>query len=419
MSEKQRECEQGPRGWVLIIFLIIFPIMAAPLWAQTRGTGVVTGRLVNGTTATSAGAGLEIDVIGLAGGMSVLKSSATDESGRFEIDGLPTDGPILIRANYGMVNYHGRVAFDANGKATVEVKVYETTTETRGLRLENVRFGFQLEGDHLRELERYSFVNETRPKMSYMNMDGNFRFSKPDGLHEIPGLSVTGPGSTMPLVQSPLESPDGKSYYSRYGLRPGTTTFDVDMVIPYHDRAYEYRKTFYHDVESYQIGVIPKDLIVSGEGLERIEVNEEQNFAIYSSGPIAAGSEIVWNFEGGTPLPASSNTGSGGSSIRPMATAVGQRTLLLGPLVLLCFIVVLWFAYSRVLPVVGSKQDPYLRQLKKRRDRLVTLAATLDHRHDRHLLERPEYTQLRERAKGQLRRISHLVAKRNREARDR
>ena len=399
--------------------LFILLMAASQLLAQTQGAGVVAGRLVNGTTHTSVGAGIEIDVIGLAGGMSVLKSSATDSSGRFEIDGLPTDGPIMIRANYEMVNYHGRVTFDSGGKATLEIEVYETTTDAEGLRLENVRFGFQLEGDHLRELERYSFVNETRPKMSFMDMDGNFRFSKPHGLHEIPGLSVTGPGSTMPLVQSPLESPDGKSYYSRYALRPGTTTFDVDMVLPYHDRAYEYRKTFYHAVDSYQIGVIPKDVTVSGTGLERIEVNEAQNFVIYSGGPVAAGEEVAWNFEGGTPLPAPSSSSGGGSGIQPMATAVGQRTLLLGPLLLLCFISVLWFAYARILPVAGSKQDPYLRQLKRRRDRLVTLAATLDHRHDRQLLERREYVPMRERAKSQLRKISHLLEKRNREVRGR
>lgn len=57
------------------------------------------GKLVNGTDPSVTPSEVDIDVIGLGGGMSVLKSTVSDSAGKFRVDGLPTDQPIMIRAN--------------------------------------------------------------------------------------------------------------------------------------------------------------------------------------------------------------------------------------------------------------------------------------------------------------------------------
>ncbi len=104
----------------------------------------------------------------------------------------------------------------------------------------------------------------------------------------------------MPLIQAPLESPDGQSYYSLYPLKPGVTSFEVQQVLPYSNHAYAYRKKFYVDVDSMDIVVMPKDMVLSGQGLTRISTDEKQNFSIYRSAPIKAGTEVTWTFSGGT-----------------------------------------------------------------------------------------------------------------------
>ena len=392
-----------------VFLLIVLMRCAVPaLWAQ--GSGVVEGRVVNGTDARIAAAGVDLDVIGLGGGMTVLKSAVTDPSGRFRIEGLPTGPPLMIRANYQSVNYHSRFSLDASGKASVEVEVFEATTSMKDIRVEGVRLGFQLDGDHLRAVETYSFVNETKPKKTFSSNRGSFRFTKPAGIAEPPRLSAQGPGAPMPLTQTPLESADGQSYYSLYALRPGTTTFELDYVLPYHDRTYTYRKNFYQDVDFFQIGVIPQDVAVTGEGLKRIQVDVAKNFAVYTGGPLKAGSEMAVTFAGGTPTAAGeSSEGSAEPRIRPMPTSVGRYTPIVGPLLLMVFIVVLWYAYNNI-PAKQPK-DSRTRELRQKHEQLLQFVASLDQKYENKEMERREYHRLRAHAKSQLRRISLLLGK--------
>jgi hypothetical protein len=317
----------------------------------------------------------------------------------------------MIRASYESVNYHGRVSFDSAGKAKVQIEVFEPTTSMQGIRLEGIRLAFQLTGDHLRTLESHTFRNETKPPRTYMNMDGNFRFSKTPGIPEPPKLSVTGPGSAMPLVQSPLESADGQSYYSLYALRPGVTSFEVEQNLHYESGKYTYRKKFYHDVDSLQIGVIPQDMELEGEGLTKVQTDSQRNFAVYSSGPVKAGTELVWTLSGGTPVAPARQTSAGGESrIEPMATSVGRNALVIGPLLLMGFVVVLWYAFNRIQTNPGV-EDSRFGQLKERREQLLNYLANLDGRHEAQSIDRREYLRLREAGKRQLRRVAMLLGK--------
>ena len=327
---KTKSCTALPglwsaRGKGILLAVLACGILAVPVHAQ-QGRGIIEGRVVNGTNAAKIPAGVQIDLVGLGGGMSVLKSSASDAAGKFRFEGLATDSPMMVRADYRSVNYHSRVNFDASGKAQVEVEVFEPTTSSRGLTLDGLQMAFQLTGDQLRCLESYSFRNETKPAQTYMNPDGNFRFSKAPGIVEPPRLDVSSPGSSMPLTQLPLESPDGQSYYSLHPLRPGVTTFQVEQALPYKDRTYTLRKKFYHDVESFQFGVIPQDVKVEGQGLVRVQANTDRNFAVYSGGPVRAGTEVVWTFSGGTPTapgPAETETASAGGGRRSCLWGTG------------------------------------------------------------------------------------------------
>ena len=379
--------------------------------ARAQGSGVVEGKLVNGTDPRIVGSGVDLEIIRLGGGMTALKFGKTDSEGRFRIEGLPTDAPLLVRANYKSVNYHGKVDFGSSSQAKVEIEIYETTTSMKGIRIEDVRLGFKLEAEHLASLETCSFINETNPKKTFMSMEGNFRFSKAPGLESPPQMTVTGPGAAMPLKQPPLESADGQSYYSLYPLRPGKTRFELEQSLPYHDRSYTYRKKFYHDTPAYQIGVIPRDMEVKGDGLQRFHVDEKMNFAFYSGDPVKAGTEVAWVFAGGTPVPADAADDPGESRIKPFPTEIGQRVLWIAPLLLMALIGVLWYAFNNLPAKVSKSQDPRIKELRDTRDRLLNLIASLDHRYEARALERTKYVRLRGQAKSQLRRIALLLGK--------
>ena len=148
--------------------------------------------------------------------------------------------------------------------------------------------------------------------------------SKAPGILEPPNLRVTAPGSSMPVVQSALESADGKSYYSLYPLRPGTTTFEVQQLLPYASKRYTFVKRFYQDIAKLDVGVIPQDMAVSGTGLTKVQTDSQKNFSVYSSAPVKGGTDVVWEFSGGTPVPEAEPAAAEGELARQETISCGK-----------------------------------------------------------------------------------------------
>lgn len=381
-----------------------------------QGQGVVDGRIINATDPAHAPARVPVDVIGLAGGMSVLKSAATDAAGRFHIDGLPASGPLLIRATYGGVTYYGQTGMDGSTRAPIEIQVYEPTTSWQGITAEPPQIAAKLTTGGLRIDESYTFKNETKPLRSLMIAEGNFRFSKAPGISQPPDLSISGSAVSMPVNQPPLESADGQSYYSLYPLRPGNTTFNIAQLVPYQNGSYTYRKKFYRDLDSALIGVMPREMKLSGEGVAKVQEDEAQNFTVYSVGPIKAGTEVAWTFSGGapvveTPAPEAASAPADDVGIRPMSTLVGQNAMMIAPLLFASLLIVLGYAYRRSLIAPGNSQEVRLRELKTRREQLLNYIAGLDETYERQAVDGRDYARLRAQAKRHLRRIAMLLSK--------
>jgi hypothetical protein len=136
----------------------------------------------------------------------------------------------------------------------------------------------------------------------------------------------------MPLVQSLLDSPDGKSYYTLYPLRPGITSIEVKELLPYANGNYKYVTRFYHDIPELKIGITPSALVVSGNGLSYIETDAQNDFAIYTSSPIKEGAELAWTFQ---------------NSVQTVPSDIERNAMIIGSLLLLGFVLALWHAFNR------------------------------------------------------------------------
>ena len=391
----------------LQILLLLFLTMPV---AYAQQKGIVEGRVVNGTDPSIIVRSVELDIVELGAGMRILKTTATDSSGRFRVEGLPEGGRLMLRVNYKDVNYHRQFSLGPGGKATIDIDVYESTTSMKDIEVEDMKMAFQLSGSQVISLEAVTFNNKTKPPRTFLNPEGNLRFSKAQGIEEPPRVRVTAPGSSMPVVQAPLESPDGQTYYSLYPLKPGTTSFEVQQALPYSNHTYVYKKKFYLDAPEMNIGVMPSDMILSGQGLSRTSTNAQQNFSVYRSAPVKAGTEVTWTFSGGTASaePQSAQE-SGGSSIGAKPDAVSRNALVVGPLLLLGFILVLWYAFNRGQKDPQKSPGQRNRELKERREQLLKSIAELDHRHETNAIGRQEYLRKREENKRQIRRISLLL----------
>jgi hypothetical protein len=324
-------------------------ILVLSIAAYPQQKGVVEGRVINRTDPAIVARGMPLEIVGLMGGMSIIKSANTDASGKFRIEGLPESETLMIRANYKGANYHSQLHFNQEGKANVDIEVYEPTSSMAGISVDGIQMTFEAVGGRLVSVETISFNNKTNPPRTYVNPEGSLRVSKAAGIIEMPKIRVTAPGSSMPLVHSALESPDSQSYYSQYPLRPGITAFEVQQVMPYQNRSYTFTKKFFQDVNSLSIGVIPKDMTLSGQGLSKMQTESDKNFSVYVISPVKAGLEVTWNFSGGTVVeepqqpPAEAQ---GESNITSMPNAVGRNALIIGPLLLAAFILVLWYAFN-------------------------------------------------------------------------
>jgi hypothetical protein len=388
---------------IFLVFLTLHPA------AYPQQKGIAEGRLINLTDPSIIPRNVELEVIELGGGMSIIKSATSDGSGKFRIEGLPVEQRLIIRANYKGANYHSPMTF-ADGKAKVELGVYEPTTSMKDIQIESVSIAFQVIGDQLKSLETVTFNNKTKPPKTFANPEGNFRVSKLPGILEPPNLRVTAPGSSMPLVQSALESADGKSYYSLYPLRPGTTTFEVQQLLPYANKRYTFVKRFYQDIPKLDVGVLPQDVVLSGTGLSKIQGDSQKSFAVYSGVPVKAGAEVVWEFSGGTPVPEPEPAAAEGEQqVTAMPNAVGHNAMILGPLLLMGLVLVLWYACARSQNGYRDTSDFSQKKLLERRELLLNAIADLDRRYAGQLLEEQEYRKQREESKRQLRRISLLL----------
>ncbi len=158
------------------------------------------------------------------------------------------------------------------------------------------------------------------------------------------------------------------------------------------------------------IGVIPNDMTLSGQGLSKVSTDSQQNFSVYKSAPIKAGTEVSWIFSGGTAVAEpESGTATGSSNVEAVTTMIGKNAPVVGPLLLMGLVLVLWVSFNRMQKEqqkTGSRRN---RELKDRREQLLNTIADLDHRHEIQALGRQEFLQQREDAKRQLRRISLLL----------
>lgn len=329
----------------IILFWLFGPAMLPATFAQQKG--VVEGRLLNRTNPSNFPGNVELEVLELSAGMGIIRVENTDSTGRFRIENLPEDQPLMIRAIYQGANYHSMVGFDSSGKAEVDIEVFESTSSLDDLEVAESQMAFQAVGDQLQLLETYTITNNSNPPRTCANPEGNFRISKPPGILEPPRIRVTAPGSSMPVTQTALESPDGQSYYTLYPLRPGTTQFAVEQLLPYTNRSYTYTKEFYFDMGSVNIGVLPMDVVLSGQDVKKIQTNSQENFSVYMSPPVKAGTKVEWTFSGGTPVsPTASSQAAGGSTVQALPNFVGRNTFIIGPFLLMGFILVLWYAYN-------------------------------------------------------------------------
>jgi hypothetical protein len=285
-------------------FAVRFAILAGLFAMAVAGAqaGTLHGTVKNGTT-SKPGAGVEVILIQLQGGMQPVANTKSDDQGKFTFDN-PTLGtaPMLVRAVFHGVNFHQPVT---PGRTEVEIEVFEPTQDAKTISVPTHIVIFQPNGSRLTVGEEYSIMNNANPKQAYFRADGNFEFALPDGA-TIQQAAAWGP-SGMPVVQATIDKTKNR-YAIAYAFRPGESGVRFSYELPYSGNAASIKiPTVYPDAKLLVLGA--PSLQIAGDGLE--PNGQEQGMNIYGRGPLAKGSVYSVSVSGTAPPP---NARGGGDS---------------------------------------------------------------------------------------------------------
>jgi hypothetical protein len=264
--------------------------------------GTVTGVVHNGTDGNKAAAGVDVLLIQLQGGMSVVANTKTDADGRYHFDypGIG-QGPMLIRAVYRGVFFHQPLT---PGTPTVDVTVYEPTTNPAAIEVPLRLLVFQPNGDKLMVGEEYSIQNNSNPPAAYFKQDGNFQFTIPPGA-ELDQVSTFGP-SGMPVRQGTIDKGKGK-YAIAYAFQPGQNGVRISYILPYTGNQAQLRESSTYDAQRVLL-VIPPTMQVASAGFN--SAGTEQGFNVFSKESVKAGTGFDVTVSGTAPPPAEASASS-------------------------------------------------------------------------------------------------------------
>ena len=270
--------------------------------AAAARAGTVTGVVHNGTNSNKTAAGVDVLLIQLQGGMSVVASTKTDSDGRYHFDNPGIgQGPMLIRAVYRGVFFHQPLT---PGTSNVDVTVYEPTTNPAAIQVPLRLLVFQPNGDKLMVGEEYSIQNNSNPPAAYFKQEGNFEFTIPQGA-ELDQVSTFGP-SGMPVRQGTIDKGKGR-YAISYAFQPGQNGVRISYIVPYTANQAQIRESSTYDAQRVLL-VIPPTMQVTSAGFNA--AGTEQGYNVFSKESFKAGTGFDVTVSGTAPPPSESQASS-------------------------------------------------------------------------------------------------------------
>jgi len=263
--------------------------------ATSVRAGTVTGIVHNGTSGDKPAPGVDVLLIQLQGSMQTVASTKTDADGRYHFDNPAIGGgPMLISAVYKGVFFHQPLT---PGTTSVDVTVFEPTTNPSALQVPLRLLVFQPNGDKLVVGEEYSITNNTNPPVAYYKQDGNFDFTIPAGA-ELDQVSTFGP-SGMPVKQGTIDKGKGK-YSIAYAFQPGQNGVRISYILPYTGNQAALRESSSYNSQRVLL-VVPPTMQVSSPGF--VPAGTEQGFNVFSKESMNAGTGFDVTVTGTAPPP--------------------------------------------------------------------------------------------------------------------
>jgi hypothetical protein len=272
--------------------------------AAVAAAGTVTGVIHNGTNGNAVAPGVDVILIQLQGGMQPVANTKSDAKGQYKFDypGIG-QGPMLIRAVYHGVMFHQPLT---PGHDTVDVTVYDPSSDSKIVNVGSRVIVFQPNGDKLLVGEEYSLQNQSQPPKAYFNEKGDFDFQVPEG-SQLSQVSSWGP-SGMPVVQGTMDRGKGK-YAIAYAFQPGDNGVRFSYQVPYPSNHADVRLSSDYSVGRVLLVAAPS-VQINSPGF--MPAGTEQGFNLYTRDSVPPGLPFDVSVSGTAPPPQASQDQSQG-----------------------------------------------------------------------------------------------------------
>lgn len=286
------------RNSAKIVNAICVIVFAMAFIANAASATTFTGTVHNGTTGKAAG-GVDVVLLSLQNDMQSVANTKTDAQGRYQLTYNPTGQmPMLVRAIYKGMFFHGMLP---PGASTVDVQIYEPTTNASTVQMPSRLLVFQPNASILHVDEIYSIQNSSTPPLTYFKTDGNFEFQTPDGADKMQ-VGAQGP-ERMSTAQGTIDR--GKNRYAiAYAFRPGDSAVNLSYQIPYDgNKATMHFGTIY--AADKVLILAPPSVSISSSGFQ--PAGTEQGMSVYTRDAIPSGTSFDVSVSGTAPLPSNAD----------------------------------------------------------------------------------------------------------------
>lgn len=277
---------------------------------------VITGKVVNGTTGKPA-AGQTVELMVLSQGMRSTAEARTAADGTFRLDASSAAGTLqmLLRVIYQGVNYNQAVP--PGPASSVEIKVFESTTDSRQVHVSLPIMLVQASGTALLVQEQYFVENDSQPPRTLENPAGTFSFDTPAGqtVQEL-AASVLGL-SGIPLPQTPEKRKEG-GHFIAYPMKPGKNEVRISYRVNYPSSERLFQHRVFYNMDSTRVLVLPADLKVESSGLSSVGSDPQTGASAYIASGLSLKKGLEFLVSGQAPK-VSEATGEATSTAPPSA----------------------------------------------------------------------------------------------------
>ena len=300
--------------------------MTAKLWAQGAGTPI-EGRVLNGTTGAPV-SNAQVNYVRMSQGMTPLAQATTGPDGRFRLEGIPPaagPAPALLRVDHQGATY-SQPMLPGSPSDGIEIQVYDASPDRAAVSVAEQAIFLHPAGGSLAVLEQIIMENQTSPPRAYVNPEGTYVFTLPQGAREGLRVTVNGPGG-MPIGQEPRPRGGVNQFAIDYPIRPGETQIRLEYSMDYTSPLL-FEKAIDVRAEQTHIVTTGPEVQIQGDGITALDRDPASGFMGYLVDQ--PGTALRANVSGESPLQEGAQTElseGGGSTLTPIPPPIAEQRL--------------------------------------------------------------------------------------------